>query len=523
MLARLSGSWSSELLDEALFDGSCRVAVKAWLPLADVSPQVARPRDLRFVMGYVQKVGVRRVAQKIISRSANRAADEKLLAVGVGELLDLPDGSPLTPAATVMFIAPRHLPFQERVVLPVELVREWEAAPERLHEPFVLALLGASDEPGDALAKLAGWSRFSGVEVGEGDLDAAFDEVRGLLEEASVMDRRVHPLATPIVERSAPVEPDDDRAGAVVFGFGHFARTCLLPNIQQRFDVRCVHELDPSLARSMFFPSWAWDTSPEARGEDADADAWFIAGYHHTHAPLVVDALKRGVAAVAEKPLVTSRAQLDDLLAAMRTHQGRVFVGFHRRYAPWNEWIREDLRLVGYQPPVDYHCIVHEVRLPEHHWYNWPAVGSRLLSNGCHWIDHFLWLNDFSPAAEWRAHEGPGGQILVWIELENGALFSMTLQDAGSDRLGVRESTWVSHQGRSVQLTSTSYISEDDIKVIRQERIDEAVIFSSMYNRICEAILTEAPGETDSSVEMEWSLILSMEEVLRPGSGSGKP
>ena len=77
--------------------------------------------------------------------------------------------------------------------------------------------------------------------------------------------------------------------------------------------------------------------------------------------------------------------------------------------------------------------------LPKLHWYSWPNSGSRLLSNGCHWIDYFLFLNAFSPVTNYSLKVAKNGDSNVFVELENKAVFTMVLTDLGSSRLGVRE------------------------------------------------------------------------------------
>src|SRR5207302_6192153 len=91
-----------------------------------------------------------------------------------------------------------------------------------------------------------------------------------------------------------------------------------------------------------------------------------------------------------------TREQLDKLLASMRKHDGKVFACFQRRYLPFNAFLRSDLDAPP-GSPISYHATVFEVPLPRRHWYRWPNSASRLVSNGCHWIDHFLFLNGFRP------------------------------------------------------------------------------------------------------------------------------
>ena len=122
-----------------------------------------------------------------------------------------------------------------------------------------------------------------------------------------------------------------------------------------------------------------------------------------------------------EKPIAVDRNQLQDLLAAMESSTGQIFECFQKRYSPFNAWVRDDL---GIEPnaPISYHCIVFEEPLPRLHWYRWPNSKSRLVSNGCHWIDHFLHLNNFAPPLTHDLTIGPRGTLNVSIELKNNGI-----------------------------------------------------------------------------------------------------
>ncbi len=75
-----------------------------------------------------------------------------------------------------------------------------------------------------------------------------------------------------------------------------------------------------------------------------------------------------------------------------------------------NAIAREDLAAAPGQP-MSCHCVVYEVPLPRRHWYRWPVSSDRLVSNGCHWVDHFLFLNGFArerSAEAWSAGNGDG-------------------------------------------------------------------------------------------------------------------
>ncbi len=253
-----------------------------------------------------------------------------------------------------------------------------------------------------------------------------------------------------------------------------------------------------------------WDTSPN-QTDSEDYDVYLIAGFHHTHAPLAVSALKRGACAIIEKPIIVDDNQLADLLAAMQNSAGRVFSCFHKRYLPMNRWAFEDMELIRGEP-VSYHCIVYEVPLPELHWYRWPNSKSRLISNGCHWIDHFLYLNNFCDVCAYDLFIAKDCTINCSVELRNGAFFTMTLTDKGSERIGVQDYIEIRANGITVKMINGSYyLSENKNKIIKKKRINKMQSYKAMYQQIGKKILNGADGDSIQSVNSSCSLILDLE------------
>ena len=157
---------------------------------------------------------------------------------------------------------------------------------------------------------------------------------------------------------------------------------------------------------------------------------------------------------------------------------------------------------------------MHEIPLPEHHWYNWPESGSRLLANGSHWIDHFLWLNPGSGVEHARARRMRSGQLLVELELENDACFSLTLSDHGTSRGGVRELTEWHRGAHTARLIDQSYRFEREDRVVHEAHLDEAQVYRVMYGEFCRAILANEPGETPEELGRTWEVMIALEESL---------
>jgi len=426
------------------------------------------------------------------------------------------------PGSLVAFLAPCAPTCAERLVMPgalvgaldpgvrvpglredeVRLRRETPAPPAEGEPPWWNAVRGHSFYAGHSI-----------------DLHAAAllrkEALRTILASNWIRaERHEVPLTLPYElsqpTRSAPSK----RPNAVLFGYGNYAKTVMLPGVRRHLSVDGIHEVDPTQMPLRRSNTVRWDTSPTPRADES-ADAFLIAGYHHTHAPLAVDALRRGAAAVIEKPVATTRGQLRELLAALEETGGRVFSCFQRRYMQFNDLARGHLRTAP-GDPINYHCIAYEVPNPELHWYRWPNSGSRLVSNGCHWLDHFLYLNAWSPVQSRQVASSPDGTLNCSVTLSNGACFTMVLTDAGSKRTGMQDHVELRANGVTVRIQNTArYHAEDGARTLGRARTTRLDSYRRMYESIAESIVRDEPGDSRLAVQASTQLVLNLEEDLQ--------
>jgi len=301
--------------------------------------------------------------------------------------------------------------------------------------------------------------------------------------------------------------------GVTLIGYGNYAKTVILPALPSALAVRRVHELDPLQIPRSPGSDIAWSTAPTLAADDGSR-AVLVAGYHHTHAPLVVQALSLGKDCVVEKPVAVSKAQLQDLAMALNKSTGRLFVCFQKRYSKFVSWARQDLGVVEGEP-VNYHAVVFEVPLPQKHWYRWPNSRSRLVSNGCHWIDHFMFLNGWSRPVLRHVNQARDGTIAVFLALENGGCMTMTLTDVGSDRVGVRDHVELRAGRVTVRIEDDSdYTAEDGSRILRRGRINKMSNYQRMYAQIGAALLDNGVGDSPQAILSSAEVVLDLEEQL---------
>lgn len=478
------------LLDEwRAPDRGVRVQIEWLVELRDVSEQyVSPPRSIRLLWTYVRRVGLREALAKVRSRLSETGRNRKISAFGLGRVLDSPAGAGMDLGNQVLFFAPNIAPDADKVVIDRAFVQAAAALSPPADRPTL---------PNDLLPYVA-WSPFSEVALAQEQIDRGLRQLADQCMAVKDTSAGMPPVASR--DRFEPRGASARKPDVVIFGLGNYAKQLIVPNIPRHLHLARVHELDPRQLAGWGRTDVALDTSPWPR-DDENYDLWFVAGYHSTHAPIAMTALARGGAVAVEKPLATSKSDLEGIRRVLQTSdKARLFTCFQRRYAEYNAWVREDL---GAQPgdPLDYNCIVFEIPLSPLHWYCWPSSRSRLVSNGCHWIDHFMFLNDYADVTRFEVIPGNHNGSLAFISLANGAEFTMRLTEVGSPRIGVRDHVEISLGNRTATIrNASSYVAEDAMRTLRKGRVGVMAAYREMYREICRRALAGEPGDSVASL-----------------------
>jgi predicted dehydrogenase len=511
----LGTSWLDGYLDETVQPGHVRIRVQKWRTLAPVvGLYFIRERDVRMVLDYVREVGLMTTVRKVLSRSRENLRNQKFVSCGLGVVIEVGSGTTRNLGEVVHFLAPAHPRCMERVVLP-ELLTSGTKGVGASEQPSELAHVDLNGFRAPWLAAVAGWSSYSGRPLAKDALQLAQDAVPELIADAS--NTHILPVGGgTILERTRPApNAGDIRPRATLFGLGNYAKTVLLPHVASALRVESIHEIDPTqMGRCIGKTEPGYDSSPSLRDTER-YDAVFVAGFHHTHADIAIEAISRGAAAVVEKPLVTSEPQLTRLLEVLQAHRGRLFACFQRRYLAFNAMARSDLG-APLGTPISYHATVFEVPLPAAHWYRWPNSRSRLVSNGCHWIDHFLFLNDFAAVDRHHVFQARDGALNVSLELANGAFFTMVLTDRGANRLGVQDYVELrTAEGTAFLTNASSYRAEKGKRAVRAINGNRMDAYRQMYSTIARAVADGSPGDSLASIESPSRILLRLEQALR--------
>ncbi|WP_261567625.1 Gfo/Idh/MocA family protein [Frankia gtarii] len=532
----IADRWVDGYLDETPTAGQVRVRPSVWITLVPVDGQYfVRSGSSRALVAYTREFGARAVARKTVSRLRERDRNRRYVGVGLGTVE--PDRSPADVPATdvpatdvpaagspVAFVAPCHPACMERVVVHRNLVRPVHGVdipqPVGPGRAGIVSRARPATSPPTVDDALIGWTPMTGITLDPAAVDRLVAwlavEWRGTRPDDRLL-AGASPIATSTRRRPTA---SAGRPTAALFGLGHYAKTQIVPHIGEHLDLIRVHEIDPVQIGARRTDRWSWDTSP-LPADDEPADVALIAGYHHTHAPLARAALRRGSAAVVEKPVVTTEEDLEELTKLI-DGGGRLFACFQRRHSPMNAWLRDDLRLDGTHEPMVYSAVVYEEPLPARHWYRWPASRTRLVSNGCHWIDHFLWLNDFAPVRRATVASARTGTFTVYVELANDAILSLVLTSTGGSRYGLREHTELRANGVTATIVDGArYTAESGSRILRRRRVNRLDSYPAMYRGICARLVAGGPGESAQEIRAVAELTLRLDAAAaRQGPAS---
>jgi predicted dehydrogenase/threonine dehydrogenase-like Zn-dependent dehydrogenase len=263
-------------------------------------------------------------------------------------------------------------------------------------------------------------------------------------------------------ERPAASQPRRPSAGVRVgfIGAGNYATSMLLPHLCDNPSVDLVSVATTKslsgLNAQRKFGFATITTSVETVLDDDTLDAVFIVTRHHSHAALVGQALKRGLAVFVEKPLALTEEQLGEILDTVReSGNDRVMVGFNRRFAPLFTDLRA--RLTPFRGPLSARYLINAGRLDPSSWYlNEELEGSRFAGEGGHFIDTLSALVGQDPV-EVQAM-GAGASVHATLRFPDESVATISYVTDGSPRFP-KETLDVSGNGRTGRLDNFQRIA----------------------------------------------------------------
>lgn len=188
------------------------------------------------------------------------------------------------------------------------------------------------------------------------------------------------------------------RLRLVAVGCGRVFERFYLPALQRSSDWILIGGVDENADRLSWLRRSARGVAlVRSLGDLSDAlevDAVLISSPPDTHRALAADALRRGLHALIEKPMVVAPSESASLLALAGQAGRRVLVGFNRRFRPSYGALRERLRRLPLSRISGISGISHELRTDPSRWGAVSHGGELLDDLASHQLDLVPWLVD---------------------------------------------------------------------------------------------------------------------------------
>lgn len=176
---------------------------------------------------------------------------------------------------------------------------------------------------------------------------------------------------------------------------------------------------------------------------DPDVQCVLIATRHDLHASIAAEAVRHGKYVFVEKPLALSLDDLRTVTEAYRESEGRLMVGFNRRFSRFSVRARELLCSVS--EPLAMLIRVNAGYIPADSWVHDPQQGGgRILGETCHFVDLAQFLAGARPVKVTAQGLGEPSRYLsnenvaAGISMEDGSVASI-LYVANGDMAFPRE------------------------------------------------------------------------------------
>jgi len=232
-----------------------------------------------------------------------------------------------------------------------------------------------------------------------------------------------------------------EQIGVGFIGAGLFANTTLLPIIRKISGVRLVGVATATGASGRHVADkFGFEYCTSDYHEilnDERIHCVMIATRHDLHANQVIQALQSGKDVFVEKPLALDLEGLEGVVRAFRSGQGRLMVGFNRRFSPFSvrakEWFGTPTT------PVVINCRVNAGFVPKDSWVQDPEQGGgRIVGEACHFIDLVQYLAGSLPDTVYaQAISGNLGayqsedNVAITLKMTDGSVASVTYVASG--------------------------------------------------------------------------------------------
>jgi len=238
-----------------------------------------------------------------------------------------------------------------------------------------------------------------------------------------------------------------------VIGAGNFAKSILLPRLAKLNGVSLVGlatatgRTAKAVGEQFGFEFCTTDYRELLRREDINTV--LIATRHDTHAAMAAEAVRAGKTVFVEKPLATTEEGLAELVSAVEQGDGRILVGFNRRFSSLVVEMKQFFDGAG-SLAIAYRVNAGEI--PKESWIQQDEGGGRIIGEVCHFVDLLQFLTSAEPTEVFACRSAAGTDTLsIIVKFSDGSVGNINYF-ANGDRGLPKERVEVFGGGRSAVL-----------------------------------------------------------------------
>lgn len=218
-----------------------------------------------------------------------------------------------------------------------------------------------------------------------------------------------------------------------IIGAGNFARDFIIPNVKKSKEVEIIGIATAKGVSARYvadrYGAQYITTDFHEIINDKNINCVFILTRHDLHAPLVIDALKAGKNVFVEKPLSITKEELKTLTKIWQKSEGRIMVGYNRRFSPYIKYIKSHLIA---KSPANIIYRINAGAVPEDSWvHDLAEGGGRIVGEVCHFVDLLRYLTKSKPVRVYAGTAVSYDNISAVIEFENGSIGSIIYTPLG--------------------------------------------------------------------------------------------
>ncbi|MCI0337209.1 MAG: bi-domain-containing oxidoreductase [Acidobacteria bacterium] len=215
-----------------------------------------------------------------------------------------------------------------------------------------------------------------------------------------------------------------DEVNLGLIGAGNFAKSVLLPRLAKASGVSLVGVATATgrnakaIGEKYGFGFCTTDYC-ELLSRD-DINTVIIATRHDRHTKMTSEAVRAGKTVYVEKPLAISENGLREVVEAVARTNGRVMVGFNRRFSSLSSELKQ------FFDGADTLAITYRVNagaIPGESWIQSEEGGGRILGEVCHFIDYLQFLTDADPVEVFAYRSAEGADtVSIVVKLSDGSV-----------------------------------------------------------------------------------------------------